>query len=186
MSDLEHVEVSIEEQENSVAGETGLDSRQFVPFDENKAIELLAEHPNNVNLVCKMMGNHPATFYWHMKNRQDFAIRVQEIRDACCDALETTMFNLGVKETSFNFNDRIAYLRAHRPHLYNPAKKVIVEGYSMNTKEKVNRLAGLEGAIDAEVVKAYSTHKELKQMRLEKKAGETLSDKAREERGERK
>jgi hypothetical protein len=139
--------------------------RQYVRFDKDKAIEFLAEHPQNVSFVCRALGTSRQIWDYHIKQDKMFAARVQEIRDACCDALEETMFELGKQKTSFNFNDRIAYLRAHRPHLYNPTKRIIVEGYKMSDEEKAKRLGGLSNVIDAEIVASSTTRQERQRLK---------------------
>lgn len=150
---------------NSSEVETGLSTHPHTRFDQEKALRLLLEHPNNVTTVCKAMGVSRSTWKYHQAKDPIFAARVQEIRDACCDALEETMFNLGKKETSYNFNDRIAYLRAHRPDLYNPTKRIIVEGHRMGNGERVNRLGAVETTIDAEITKTYLDRKERQQLK---------------------
>ena len=182
--DSKALEVKALDVKSREGGKSGVGSapRQYVGFDKEKALELLSEFPNNITVICKMLGVVRQTWNWNVKHDQEFALRVQEIRDACCDALETTMYNLGVKETSFNFNDRIAFLRAHRPELYNPVKRVIVQGYNMGEGDKQRRWGAVEQAVDAEVTRTYldkRERREQKQLQAQQQSEESLGgDKA--------
>lgn len=141
----------------------GSDPRRFVPFAKIRALELLVEYPQNVSAVCRALGTSRQLWDYHLKHDPDFARSVQEIREACCDELEQTMYELGKKKSSFTFSDRIAFLRAHRPQFYDRVKVIKVEGWKMGDGEKVNRLAGLENAVDGEIVKTQLDRKQKKE-----------------------
>lgn len=145
----------------------GLDIRQHGTFEKIKAIELLEKYPKNIAHICRMMGIHRNTWEYHINHDPDFRQEVEMIEEAHCDELEATMLHLGKEKTSFNFNDRIAYLRAHRPQLYNPARKIIVEGYKMSDGDAQRRAGKLDGAIDATIVNAYTDRKERLQAKRE-------------------
>lgn len=148
--------IALQAQENGM----GSKPRPYVVFDKEKALNLLIEYPKNVAHICRTMGIHRNTWEYHIRTDPDFAAAVQEIEEAHCDDLEATMLELGKQKSSFNFNDRIAYLRAHRPNLYNPAKVVKVEGYKLGDGEKAKRLGVVETVIDAEIVKTYMDRQE--------------------------
>ena len=145
----------------------GLDSRPYRNFDKTKALELLWEHPQNLGLICRGLGVSRSTWHWHRNHDKQFNQDVIDIQEATCDELEETMHHLGKQRTSFNFNDRIAYLRAHRPELYNPARKIIVEGYKMTQGEADRRASVLSSCVDATIVNAYTTRKERSQAKRE-------------------
>jgi hypothetical protein len=148
--------------------DTGSGVRKYTVFDQDKALDLLIEYPKNVAHICRVLGVGRKTWDYHIRTDPWFAERVQEIEEAHCDDLEGTMLHLGKQKTSFNFNDRIAYLRAHRPHLYNPARKIIVEGYKLGDSEAQKRSQMMAGAIDAQIVNAYTTRKERLQAKRER------------------
>ena len=121
----------------------------------------------NVTLCCAACGISDSTFYTHRKIDPIFAHKVAEIDRGTTDNIEGVLAEQATKPESFL--DRMAYLRAHRPELYNPAKVVKIEGYKMTQSERGERLAGLEGAIDAQIVSAYTTRKERLQQQREKR-----------------
>jgi hypothetical protein len=114
-----------------------------------------------------MAGIHPSSYYAHLKADKIFYQKVQQIDQGTTDRIEGVMASEAINPKSFL--DRMAYLRAHRPELYNPAKVVKIEGYKMTQSERGERLAGLEGAIDAQIVSAYTTRKERLQAQREKR-----------------
>lgn len=122
----------------------------------------------NVTLCCAMAGIHPSSYYLHLKQDPIFYAKVKQIDQGTTDRIEGVMASEAINPKSFL--DRMAYLRAHRPELYNPAKIVKIEGYKMSQSERGERLAGLEGAIDAQIVSAYQTRKERLQSQREKRA----------------
>ena len=145
----------------------GLDPRQYPAFVKEKALELLWEHPRNVSFVCRAMGVHRNTWEYHLKTDPAFAQDVQNLIKAKCDELEENMAKLGSTPAYQTFNDRIAFLRAHRPELYNPARKVIVEGFKLGEGEAERRARMVGGAIEAQIVSAYTTRKERAQAKRE-------------------
>ncbi len=123
-------------------------------FDSEKKARFLSfarEFGPNISRCAAAVGVTPATVWNHRKSDPLFNKSLHEINEAVCDAMESTMREQGVQPKGFL--DRMAYLRAHRPELYDRAKVVRVEGWKMGDGERRNRLAGLEGAIDGEIVK---------------------------------
>lgn len=147
----------------------GLAFRKYQHFDKEKAIELYITYPKNVSLICKSLGVNRGTWQYNLDHDPDFSSAIHEIEEAHCDDLEATMLDLGKQKSSFNFNDRIAYLRAHRPHLYNPTRKIIVESHQMDGGEKAKRLGAVDRAIDAEIVKTYEDRKERNQVKQQQR-----------------
>lgn len=145
----------------------GLDPHQYPAFVKEKALELLWEHPRNVSFVCRAMGVHRNTWEYHLKTDPAFAQDVQNLIKAKCDELEENMAKLGSTPAYQTFNDRIAFLRAHRPELYNPARKVIVEGFKLGEGEAERRARMVGGAIEAQIVSGYTTRKERAQAKRE-------------------
>lgn len=119
----------------------------------------------NVNLCCAAAGISDSTFYSHRKNDPIFALKVAEVDRSITDRIEGVMADEAVKPASFL--DRMAYLRAHRPELYNPARKIIVEGYKMSEQDAIKRSSILGDAIDATIVNAYTNRKERSQAKRE-------------------
>jgi hypothetical protein len=119
----------------------------------------------NVTICCAAVGISDSTFYTHKKQDKVFALKIAEVDRGITDRIEGVMADEAVKPASFL--DRMAYLRAHRPELYNPARKIIVEGHTMSTQEIDRRSAALDKAVDAQIVNAYTTRKERAQAKRE-------------------
>jgi hypothetical protein len=148
---------------------TGLDKRKK-RFDwqrKRRFLRIAKTYWPNVTLCCAMAGIHPSSYYLHLKQDPIFYAKVKQIDQGTTDRIEGVMASEAINPKSFL--DRMAYLRAHRPELYNPAKVVKIEGYKMTQSERGERLAGLEGAIDAQIVSAYQTRKERLQAQREKR-----------------
>jgi L-rhamnose mutarotase len=131
---------------------------QFGSQRKSEFIRLAIEFWPNMSAICKAVGVARSTVYLHRKSDPAFNKALQEIDAMVCDEMEQTLRTEGMKPKGFL--DRMAYLRAHRPELYDRAKVVKIEGYKMGDGERRQRLAGLEGAIDAEVVKTYQDRKQ--------------------------
>ena len=119
----------------------------------------------NVTLCCAMAGIHPSSYYLHLKIDKIFYQKVQQIDQGTTDRIEGVMASEAINPKSFL--DRMAYLRAHRPELYNPARKIIVEGYKMSAEESAKRSAILGEAVEAQIVSGYTTRKERAQAKRE-------------------
>ena len=107
----------------------------------------------NVMEICKKVGISRATFSNHLLIDPLFAQHVQELKDTLCDNVEADM--AGYAKEKANYLDRITILRAHRPEVYDPAKKVIMQ-HSRNQQDEdatSRRLAETRNFVDAELVK---------------------------------
>ncbi len=123
----------------------------FTSERKKRFLDLAKDYWPDIAHICEVVGVSRVTFYNHKKSDPQFNKSLHDIDNAICDNLELTLRAMGSQPKGFL--DRMAYLRAHRPELYDRAKVVRVEGWKMGDGEKVNRLAGLEGAIDGEIVK---------------------------------
>lgn len=117
-------------------------------------IEMLKTTFPHIKKTCDIIGISQQTYRNHYNNDVKFRELIDEVKEERLDNLEAVMLDNGEKPAGFL--DRIAYLRAHRPHLYNPAQKVIVERQDHLTidvaQERVNRLRTV---IDADIVETY-------------------------------
>jgi len=116
----------------------------------------------NISRCCQEVGICWQTFSNHRKQDKIFAAQLAEIDREVTDRIEGVMAEEAVNPKSFL--DRMAYLRAHRPELYDRAKVVKIEGYKMDGAEKARRLGAVDAAIDAEIVKTYTTRQERRRL----------------------
>lgn len=165
VSGEDKISVSAEPGYNEVGSK--LHRKRFDWQKKRRFLRIAKTYWPNVTLCCAMSGIHPSSYYLHLKTDKIFYLKVQQIDQGTTDRIEGVMAKAAVDPKSFL--DRMAYLRAHRPELYNPAKVVKIEGYKMTQSERGERLAGLEGAIDAQIVSAYTTRKERLQAQREKR-----------------
>lgn len=156
---------------------TGLTAPAYRFDVENKSkfLRLAIEYWPNITAICKACGISRDTYYNHRKMDPAFDQALKDIDDMVCDELENVLRTEGAKPKGFL--DRMAYLRAHRPELYDKAKVVKIEGYKMSEQERGRRLNVVETVIDAEVSKTYLDRRE----RQEKRAQQRL-DQASEQR----
>lgn len=106
----------------------------------------------NVMEICKKVGISRATFSNHLLIDPLFAQHIQELKDTLCDNVEADM--AGYAKEKANYLDRITILRAHRPEVYDPAKKVIMQHARAQQDEDATarRLAETRNFVDAELV----------------------------------
>ena len=145
----------------------GIEGYRFTPERKAKFLALAKDYWPHIGKLCEAVGISRWTVIHHRKLDPEFNAALHEIDQSVCDSHELMLRTQGL--TKGGFLDRMAYLRAHRPELYNPAKVVKIEGYKMTQSERGERLAGLEGAIDAQIVSAYTTRKERLQAQREKR-----------------
>lgn len=124
-----------------------------------KFLQLAREFWPDLSRCAVAVGITIQTVYNHVKSDVKFCEEIKAIKAAKLDELERVALESG-RDPRKGFLDRAMILRAHRPELYDRAKVVKIEGYKMTVGERANRLAGLEGAIDAEIVKSYSDRKQ--------------------------
>lgn len=145
---------------------------QFTPERKKRFIELAKQYWPNMGEICRAVGVSRWTVANHRKSDPIFNNALHEIDQQVCDDHEMVMRANGM--TPKGFLDRMAYLRAHRPELYDRAKVVKIEGYKMENGERQRRLGAVETVIDAEVVKTYSDRKQRRELKQQArlKAGE--------------
>lgn len=119
-----------------------------------KFVDLLRTMFPHIKKVCDIVGISSQTYRNHYAKDEVFRKMIEDIKEERLDNLEAVMLDNGARPSGFL--DRIAYLRAHRPHLYNPASKVIIERQDHLTidaaTDRVNRLRNV---IDADIVETY-------------------------------
>lgn len=146
--------------------------REFYDFTierKQRFLELAEQYWPNLSAICKAVGVSRWTVGNHRKSDPDFNNSLHEIDQRICDEHERVLVERGMDHKG-GFLDRISYLRAHRPELYDRAKVVKIEGYKMAGPERTQRLGAVEAAVDATIVQAYTTRKERNEQRRLKAA----------------
>ena len=143
----------------------GLDSHQSVLTWQKSWLDFAPELWPNITMICRKANVSKALYYRALKECPDFAAAVHEVDQGVTDAIEGLTANLAMNPKQII--DRMAYLRAHRPELYDRAKRIIVEGHTMSADEISRRSAVLGQAVDAQIVNAYTTRKERAQAKRE-------------------
>lgn len=123
----------------------------------------------NITKCCEVIGINWRTYYNHVKTDKDFAERLAAIDREVTDRIEGVMAQEAVNPKSFL--DRMAYLRAHRPELYDRAKVLKVEGVKAGYSEAQARARLAEVAVDAEIVANYQRRKGRKAKQIGGQAG---------------
>lgn len=141
----------------------------FSPEKKRLFLEAARRFYPNITRCCQEIGISWQTFANHRIKDKDFAKALAVVDLEVTDRIEGVMAQEAVNPKSFL--DRMAYLRAHRPELYDRAKHVIVEGYKMTGEDQARRLGAVETAIDAEVTKTYLDRKQQRERRQQLKAG---------------
>lgn len=169
-------QTSIKKKENDTGAATWFS--QFGNEKKSEFLRISIEFWPNLSHICAAVGVARSTVYLHRKSDPAFNQALKDIDDMVCDEMEATMRNQGIKPQGFL--DRMAYLRAHRPELYDRAKVVKIEGYKMGDGEKEKRMIAIDGAVDAEIVKTYLNRKEQRERRQQLKAGGVEDDRVKE------
>jgi hypothetical protein len=121
----------------------------------------------NVTRLCASVGITPSGYYQHTKLHPDFARLMKDIDVCVTDDVELVLRYEASNPNPKSFLDRMAYLRAHRPELYDRAKVVRVEGYKLGDGEARRRSEALAGAVEAQIVNAYTERKERQRAKRE-------------------
>jgi hypothetical protein len=172
---------SIQTSKRVACGELGLSSKQgdsgvaqsglgldygFHKFNSERKryfIEAARKFYPNITKCCQEVGISWHTFNAHRKSDPEFAAQLALVKLEVTDRIEGVLAQEAVNPKSFL--DRMAYLRAHRPELYDRAKVVKIEGYKMNDGERSSRLNVVDTVIDAEISKSYLSRKEQREKR---------------------
>lgn len=131
---------------------TGLEHQpyRFTPEKKARFLELAPKYWPNVSAIAEAVGISRWTVVNHRKTDKAFDQALTELNNRLCDELEQTLIQQGLQPKGFL--DRISYLRAHRPELYDRAKTIKIETKQMTGDERSSRLRVVESVIDAEVV----------------------------------
>ena len=150
-----------EEQKSAV----GLDHQKPQFTWQRALLEIAPSLWPNVTELCKRVHVSREFYYRCLREDPVFAKAISEIDIGITDAVEGLTANLAMNPK--HIIDRMAYLRARRPELYDRAKRIIVEGYKMTESEAVRRSKLLDSCVDATIVNAYTTRKERNQAKRE-------------------
>jgi len=144
---------------------TGLKPQRhgFNPEKKLLFLEAVAKNDLNIAKTCHEIGIDTVTFYRHIKSDPIFAQMFQEIEQAETDRIETSVRRAA--RSSDNFLHQAMYLKAHRPELYDRARRVIVEGHKLTGDQARNVLARAQGAVDAEIIKSGLDKEQRKALR---------------------
>ena len=137
-------------------------ARRFDWAKKRKFLRAAKRFWPNVTICCAAVGISDSTFYTHRNQDKIFAQKIAEIDRGVTDRIEGVLADQAVDPKSFL--DRIAYLRAHRPELYNPAKVVKIEGYKMGPAEAKQRMTVIDTVVDAEIAQSYLDRKQIKSL----------------------
>ena len=143
----------------------GLDSHASVLTWQKSWLGFAPELWPNITMICRKANVSKALYYRALKECPDFAAAVHEVDQGVTDAIEGLTANLAMNPKQII--DRMAYLRAHRPELYDRAKRIIVEGHKMSESDAERRSKILDNCVDATIVNAYTTRKERNQAKRE-------------------
>jgi len=128
-------------------------------LDRAKLTDAIMRHWPNLAQAARELGVLASSLHWQ-KDHNPVVARICAEADAKgCDALEAVLYQRGVSGEPYTFTDRIAYLRAHRPELYDRVKRVEITGTRTPRAEAEARAKLAEEAIDAEIVEGYRTRK---------------------------
>ena len=122
---------------------------QFNSFDGEKKrlfLEMYAKSPN-ITAAAVALGHSRALVFWHLERDPEFKKAFDEIREGITDQLEARVAEYGQRPQ--NFMDRIAWLRARRPEVWNPQQNINV---TVDGKQNERLLGAAREYVDAEVV----------------------------------
>lgn len=161
----EKEKASDESTKEAQGGEYGTGARfyRFGRDVKDRFLELAPKLWPNTGKMCRAVGITRQCFYYHMQNDPIFRDAMEEIRESRLDDLEEVNVKQGEGMSKEAFLPRISTLKAYRKAIYDPAKVVRVEGLRMGDGEAVQRIGGLDKAVDAEIVKTYSERKQIKE-----------------------
>lgn len=136
--------------------ETGfLESNRNTTFDSARKVKFIAlakeiaerrQLPSIVEL-CKAIGITTRCYWEHMSLDAKFHEAWEDVTDICESFLVDTMFVRG--QTPGGYMDRITWLRAKKPHRWNPEYKFSIVHDGSSAKGLMD---AAKGAIDADIV----------------------------------
>jgi hypothetical protein len=143
----------------------GLDSHLH-KLDPERVAEALIKHWPNLTAASLSLGMSHGVLHWHKAKRSPWFMSLfEQAKQVKLDKIKTVMVDCAMEPKGFL--DRAMTLRAYEPDVFNPARKIIVEGYKMTQDEADRRSKVLESCVDATIVNAYTTRKERAQAKRE-------------------
>ena len=121
----------------------------LTPLVKVRFLELAERNWPNLTVVLKAVGASKRDFEMHMRLDRNFRDRVEGIRDSRMDVLESVMLAAGLKPRGFM--DRMAMLRAYRPGVWNPDRKMEVQVRALTDEEERRRGELLRRAVEIQV-----------------------------------
>lgn len=159
--DLGSKEIEVTQKKGSEVGTgSALGHHAFNPKRKKLFVRSALKLWPNVTKICEVVNISCPTYYAHLKSDPDFAQAMRDVDQAVTDEIEGVLRKEASKPK--RFLDRISYLRAHRPELYDRAKVIKVEGYRVTDAEAGKMRNELAGAVDAEIVQSFKQKTERK------------------------
>jgi hypothetical protein len=125
-----------------------LDVHQFNGFTAEKKrlfLELFAKNPN-ITACADSLGIVRQTIFYAAERDPEFRRAFDAVKEGLSDGLEAKVHEYGQRPN--NFMDRIAWLRARRPEVWNPMQQIAVtvemkqhERLAAEAKEYINTTA---------------------------------------------
>jgi hypothetical protein len=111
----------------------------------------------NVFEICKKVHVSRELYYRALRQHPAFARAINEIDRALTDAVVAKNANMALLDKGVI--DRMAYLRAKVPELFDRAKVIRVEGVKLSAGEADGRAKLAQEAIDGEIIGEYRKRK---------------------------
>jgi hypothetical protein len=137
-----------------MGGKGGSVAVGFTSEKKLKFLEVLSTCWPNVTKAARTIGVSRKTVVSHLQIDVKFAECFQEIVDEKMDEVEGHMMRHA--KSPKQYMDRITLLRANRPQIYDPAKRLIIErGGERETADQAKaRMVRVQDAVDTDVVSA--------------------------------
>ena len=135
-------------------------------LDAQKLAIALAHHWPNLTAAAKELGVWPDALHHHKRKGSPWFMAIwEQAKLSALDRIKGVMMEQA--QTPKGFLDRAMTLRAYEPDVFNPARKIIVEGHKMSESDAERRSKVLDNCVDATIVNAYTTRKERNQAKRE-------------------
>ena len=102
-----------------------IDVKAYNGFSSDRKTMFLSyieTHPNSILAACKAVGIDQVTYYKHMREDTVFSSRFKELKAQAIEKIEQTLFECAQDKN--HTIDRIFFLKAWKPNIYNPALKI--------------------------------------------------------------
>lgn len=107
---------------------------------------MYAKSPN-ITGAAVALGHSRTLVFWHLERDPAFKKAFDDIREGLTDGLEAKVLEYGQRPN--NFMDRIAWLRARRPEVWNPQAQLQV---NVNVQQTEKLVGAAREFIDTEAV----------------------------------